>query len=449
MNTTQNGQGRARISDPLDECCQRVSEAYGKPDSTEWTNSDFVRLSHILYKRTHVQISPNTLKRIFGKIKTDARYYPQKATRDALAVYIGFSDWDQFEEKHAIALNVEAASPTLAVAIPAPVEIAPGQPIVLPAKTRRSRMWLFAAMGILVIAAVMVVSGKWKEPATRDIRLVCKNPVGENPHSAVFVLRGFRDVADLSQDLTIHFGDGRKLKLDGKDSIYSHYYEVPGRYFAILKNRDVTLDSTTVYLHTEGWTATANMMHDTTRVYPVETPGLFQNAAYGVTAPEVFHAGVDTNRTFFVDFINSRPTTISGDNFDLKLRLKTSLPRPGVRCSEVRITVGGDNTFHQIVVMKPGCVHWTKMKFSDVQLDGSTSSLDFLGADLTAGGSIELKVENRHAKLFVDEKQVFETTYTHPLRRIYCLGIKFAGIGAVESVQLHDVKTGKAFEGNF
>ena len=33
---------------------------------------------------TSVQISPNTLKRIFGKLKTHERYYPQKATRDAL-----------------------------------------------------------------------------------------------------------------------------------------------------------------------------------------------------------------------------------------------------------------------------------------------------------------------------------------------------------------------------
>lgn len=447
MNTTQNGQGRACISDPLDECCQRVSEAYGKPNSTEWTNSDFVRLSHILFKRTHVQISPNTLKRIFGKIKTGDRYYPQKATRDAMALYVGFPDWDTFVEKHALALHAETVIPALALPQLVPGRTMPETPVL--ANRRIDRKWLLVTFGIVLIAVAVVLLKKWQEPAAPDIKLICKNPVGENPHSAVFVLRSFEDVADLAGDFLIDFGDGRKVKLNGEDSIYSHYYEVPGRYFATLRNHGTTIDSATVYLHTDGWTATANMMHDTTRVYPVDVPALFRNGTYGVSAKEVSRAGVDTNRTFFVDFINSRPTAISGDDFHLKLRLKTSLPRPGVRCSEVRITIGGEETYHQIVIMKPGCVHWTRMQFSDVHRNGSTSALDFLGADLTHGGTIELRVKNRHAQLFVNTKKVFETTYNRPLQRIYGLSVKFAGIGAVESVELKDAKGKAAFDGNF
>lgn len=447
MNTTQNGQGRARISDALDECCQRVSEAYGKPDSTEWTNSDFIRLSHILYKRTHVQISPNTLKRIFGKIKTDARYYPQKATRDALALYIGFPDWDTFVEKHTLALQAETLVPVMTWPAQAPVLVEP--PLPVPVKRRASHTWRYVLSGLALIVATIVFLKKLKEPALPEVRLICKNPVGENPHSAVFVLRGFEDAAELSDGFQIDFGDGRRVKLNGQDSIYSHYYEVPGRYFATLRSNGTTIDSATVYLHTDGWTATANMMHDTTRVYPIEVPALFRPGTFGVSAREVSRAGVDTNRTFFVDFINSRPTAISGDDFHLKLRLKTSLPRPGVRCSEVRITVGGEDTYHQIVIMKPGCVHWTKMQFSDVHRNGSTSALDFLGADLTHGGTVEMRVENRHARLLINGKKVFETTYNRPLHRIYGLSVKFAGIGAVESVELKDAKGKAAFEGNF
>ena len=94
---TENGQpGKVEVFAFLEVCCRRVSETYGKPDWDKWANSDYVNLSHILFKQTHVRISPNTLKRIFGKIKTDLRYYPQKATRDALSVYIGHPDWDYF-----------------------------------------------------------------------------------------------------------------------------------------------------------------------------------------------------------------------------------------------------------------------------------------------------------------------------------------------------------------
>ncbi len=89
---TDKGQEQTWSYYYLERCCQRVAETYGREEWSEWTNGDYILLSRILFRKTRVQISPNTLKRIFGKIKTDARYYPQKATRDALAAYAGFGD---------------------------------------------------------------------------------------------------------------------------------------------------------------------------------------------------------------------------------------------------------------------------------------------------------------------------------------------------------------------
>ena len=80
----------------LDISCHSIADKFGKPVFAEWTNGDYIRLSSILLHATSVQISPNTLKRIFGKLKTPERYYPQKATRDALVQYLGYGDWDLF-----------------------------------------------------------------------------------------------------------------------------------------------------------------------------------------------------------------------------------------------------------------------------------------------------------------------------------------------------------------
>ena len=150
MIIMENGQGNASALDLLDHCCQLVADTYGKPDSSEWTNGDFIRLSHILYKKTQVQISPNTLKRIFGKIKTDARYYPQKATRDALAQYVGFADWDRFTLSQP---KPQPASPTQRpqdppVALP-PVEVAAVQ---LHAPKSSARTILLAVFALMMMA---------------------------------------------------------------------------------------------------------------------------------------------------------------------------------------------------------------------------------------------------------------------------------------------------------
>ena len=447
MIIMENGQGNASALDLLDHCCQLVADTYGKPDSSEWTNSDFVRLSSILYKKTHVQISPNTLKRIFGKIKTDARYYPQKATRDALVQYVGFADWDRF--------ILSQPKPRPASPAQRPQDLpATLPPVVVPAVQVHVRKSRVRATLLAVFASMLIGIAGWQgfllwQGEKPSATLFCKNPEGGNPHSAVFVLRNFDQVSELGNEYTIEYGDGRKSVLNGKDSVYSHYYEVPGRCLAILKKAGVPIDTVPVFLHTSGWTATANMMYDTTRVYPIEAPGLFSNGYNSISAAEIGRAGVDTNRTFFVDFINTHLSDIDGDNFELLVDVKASPPRPGVRCSQVRVTVFGDSSNHMVDIMKPGCVHWSKLQFSEIRTDGRSEGPDFLGADLTAGGTIGIKVVNRRATLLVNGRMVYENSYQKPLRHIYGLDIMFAGIGTLRSVQLKDLKTGKRFAGNF
>ncbi|WP_229212518.1 hypothetical protein [Dyadobacter soli] len=443
----ENGQDKASNLDLLDRCCQLVADTYGKPDSQEWPNGDFVRLSHILYKKTQVQISPNTLKRIFGKIKTDARYYPQKATRDALAQYVGFKDWDKFIGSQSSERQVSIAEqPAIRPIIVTPTEVA-----TFPSSRRQFpfRKLLSAVFALLLIAIAAwrgFVFWQNKQPA---VTLFCKNPEGGNPHSAVFVLRNFSQVSELSNEYSIDFGDNDKMQLNARDSVYSHYYEVPGRYFAVLKKAGIALDTVPVFLHTNGWTATANMMYDTTRVYPIEAPDLFSNGHNSISVNEIARAGVDTNRTFFVNFINTHLTGIDGDNFELLVDVKASPPRPGVRCSQVRLTVFGDSSNHMVDIMKPGCVHWSKLQFSELRKDGRSEGPDFLGADLTTGGTIGMKVVNRRATLLINGREVYQSTYNKALRHIYGLDIMFAGIGTIRSVRLKDLKTGKVFAGNF
>lgn len=447
MSIMENGQDKASSLDLLDHCCQLVADTYGKPDSSEWTNSDFIRLCSILYKKTHVQISPNTLKRIFGKIKTDARYYPQKATRDALAQYVGFADWDQFT------LGQARQQPATPVRQPAP------QPVVyrpvdvplqqLPVRKSPARKLIIAVSALIIITVAAWRGFVFWQNDQPEVTLFCKNPEGDNPHSAVFVVRNFKNVSDLTDDYTIEFGDGGKVRLNGKDSVYSNYYEVPGRCLAILKKAGVPLDTVPVFLHTNGWTATANMMYDTTRVYPIEAQGLFAGGYNSISAAQIARAGVDTSRTFFVDFINTHLTGIDGDNFELLIDVKASPARPGVRCSQVRVTVFGDSSNHMVDIMKPGCAHWSKLQFSELRKDGRSEGPNFLGADLTAGGTIGMKVVNRRATLLINGREVYKNTYEKALRHIYGLDIMFAGVGTIRSVRLKDLKTGKQFAGNF
>ncbi|GAB3018610.1 hypothetical protein [Spirosoma pulveris] len=449
----ENGQpGKVDAFAFLEVCCRKVSEAYGKPDRDRWTNSDYVSLSNILFRQTHVRISPNTLKRIFGKIKTDVRYYPQKATRDALSVYIGHPDWDHFvniqawEARRALSpsteFNKEEKMPEPAVFI---------RPETSRIRNSPDRRWVRPSLAggivLLIVSSFLIV---WQLPKNQEfVQLICRNPLGENPHSAVFQLK--RPTLDASQSVNyaILFGDGKRENLNANDSLYTHYYERPGRYFAILQQDGVNVDTTTIYLRTTAWTVTANMMHDSSRVYPIDVRNLFVGGQRSISTQEAARAGIDTNRTFFMEFINSHPTTINGDNFELSARVSSSPDRAGVRCSQVGITVWGESSQHAFEVMKSGCAHWMQLQNSDVQKNGHREDLTFMAADLRAGGTLMLKVIDRQAAIFINDRKVYETRYTKPLNTIYGVKIRFSGIGTVHSFVLKDLKTGTLFDGNF
>jgi hypothetical protein len=442
-----NGQHESKESFyHLEICCRYVAEKYGHPIITQWTNGDYIRLSSILSNNTGTQISPNTLKRIFGKLKTPERYYPQKATRDALARYAGYKDWEDFLVLH----QRPAKQSETELIKPSP----PDKPTLIAAPEKAPKKRWTIPLLLLVPVLALICWWAWPDKTMADIRpgeasIVCNNPDGENPHSAVFKLELAKNFTGNKDSFYLHFGDSRRPKRILPGVLLTHYYEVPGRYYATLLYNNKAIDTVAVYLKTNGWTATATVERDTVRVYPVTLGSLFSEGSMQVNTQQVFQAGVDTNRTFFIDFINTRPTGIDGDNFELITDVKASPARAGIRCSQVRASVYGEQALHSLFIIKPGCTSWINLRFSELSKNGETDDLSFLGADLTAGGLIKLQVINKMVTVWINNKKIYETTYQKPLGKIYGVNISFAGIGKVNKLQLRDLNTGNVFHDGF
>ena len=431
----------------LDICCRYVGEKYGHPNISKWTNGDYIKLSGVLSRQTDVQISPNTLKRIFGKLKTTERYYPQKATRDTLARYAGYKNWVAFVDEHPRPEINDKDTEKI------PEAVAIIEQTVQPVLTKKKKRWsLVAGISALAILLFIVINnyqGKTNLTGVESVQLICNNPEGTNPHSAVFKLKlpsGFQGDAN---NFLLNFADGRMPRPINASKLLTHYYEIPGRYYPVLTYNNIPLDTVSVYLKTEGWTATANIQHDSTRVYPLPYQTLFKDHRMQVTTQELYRAGVDTNRTFFVHFVNSMPMEINGDGFELIVDLATSIERPGVRCSQVDICVYGERSMHMVRMMKPGCSSFNGVRFSDNYLDGQFEDLGAMGKDLSKGGNFKLEIKNKQGLVWIDGKQVYRAGYKMPVGKIYGLEISFSGVGWVNSVALRDLRSGKTFQSVF
>lgn len=447
-----NGQGAIPYSFYyLDICCHQVEMKFTTKPIEEWTNTDYLRLKNVLLQQTDVAISPNTLKRIFGKLKTSSRYYPQKATRDALAIYIGYADWESFVAGQSPAEQAPAPTGT-SVEDTLPPPTAPSMAEEHPAAGKsaiRKYGLIITGLLIIIMTGLLARYNLNKKEITNPlgkVRLICQNPEGNTaPHSVVFRLQipeGLHLTTE-QQQFTIDFGDNRPVRKIRPGELVTRFYEIPGRYYAVLKYEEQPLDTFPIYLRTSGWSATASMPTDTMRVYPIESPDITGEEGIEASAVNLHHAGIDTGHTFYVNFINARPLPISADNFELTVVARTSESRPGVRCSQIGVTVYGEKTKHSFVVMKPGCEAFIDAFFSDWLGNGIYTDLSALSADLTQGGKIRLTVIDKKVAVFINEKEVFKTTYNITAGNIYGIGVMFSGIGKIFEVKLRNLQTQK------
>jgi hypothetical protein len=423
----------------LDICCKKIAEKVGDKPVADWTNSDYVKLSGLLLHKTRVHLSENTLKRIFRKQKTSNYYYPQKATRDALAQFIGCRDWYEFELINPVPGNKESSTQTTAITAHSSAQA------IKPEVNYKARIFMpLAVIGIAAVFFIVRNLGK-SNIEVKNVTLHCLNPIGQTPHSAFFKLGVNGTMPDSASNFFIDFSDEKIKKASFRDSLISHYYEVPGRYYPLLYYKNKLIDTAYVYLQTKGWTATAALWKDTSRVYPILKTDIAQSKTLNISALEVFKAGIDTNRTFFIHYANIKPTHVNGDNFELTVNITSSHSRPGVRCSQADIFIYGENDKHHLGIIKPECVAWDLYQFSENHKNGEKDDLRALGYDLSTGAVVTLLVENKKVKLLINSKKVFQTNYVRPIGKIMGVKISFAGIGHFEDLMIRDLQTGESF----
>lgn len=421
---------KAKEFNILELCCLKIAAKLNRGNYTDWKNSDYIYLSAQLKKETKVYISENTLKRIFGKLATSEEYTPQKATRDALALYIGYRDWEEF-------VKVENTNRKAYQHLPEPATVnstANATPDT-PSKSPKY-MYGFIAAFVLLVSFFVFTYKNSQEDISIDVQLMNLHPTGYSPHSAMFKLKNnSEEVFDLT-DFRMDFDNWRSRYRKWHDSIITFYYEKPGVYYPKLYYKDKVIDTQRVVLNSAGWEVTCRMEHDTTRMYPIAQGGTDLFTPPSISLKDVHRAGVDTMRTFFTHFSNVQPFNQSADQLSIEAFIKTSPIRPGVRCSQVDLKLYGEESTHYFVLIKPECISWADYKFSENYKGGRNQNLESFGHDLREGKKVRLTIINKKVTIYVDDKPVFKTQYEKPIGQLLGIDFMFSGVGEIKDVKL-------------
>ena len=81
-------------------CREDIEKSLSWGACADWSNEDFDLLSERIWGKTKVRLSLSTMKRIWGRVKYEN--FPNSVTLNALAAYLGYSNWRDFCEHHPV-----------------------------------------------------------------------------------------------------------------------------------------------------------------------------------------------------------------------------------------------------------------------------------------------------------------------------------------------------------
>ena len=404
----------------LSELCTRA----GLPGPGDLVQRDMIALCDTIESNTGVLISLSTIKRLlngqFARI-------PQVATLNAIALSAGYKDWKDFTQAKAPRERARMED-----------KQKPDGPGPAPKPRARPRFLLAGAILILVLLATLAVLMSHESgPANIDKAHFSATKVTGNdiPNTVIFKY----SVDSVSAD---SFFIQQSWDRNRRVQVYKHnytltdiYYE-PGYHTAKLIAGDKIIRTLPVSIPTDRWLfyAIENKAGSRPKYITHRDTGMLK-----LSTGELLASNIDLQKdnvycnTWFPSDI-----VYSSDNFSLKCRVRIK-PVNNESCPLLMCEVYCQKYFMYFKSTLKGCTSMLTAQFGENELNGRTSDLSGLGADLREWQEMEFTVRDKKVSIAINGKQTYANAYTQSAGLITGLGFISNGIS---EVQLVDLKTG-------
>ena len=409
--------------------CERL---FGRGAASGWTHSDFVDLSQAILRDTKVNISPSTLKRIFGKVSVEDDYLPQQATIEALEKFGGYSEPEitQFPPvpDSPAQETVPAVEPVLYVA---------AEPTVASPTSRRLKDHKAAlAVATALLALLGFLALKFFQSESKPAgRITLTDTEGVLPATAFFSLQ-----APTGDDsLFVDFGDKTAVVyVVPEQKSIAHNYLYPGVFTVKLRTRQDTVSTTKALVRSNGWLELGfNRPQDLPNHYyafPATRTG--QDSLFHITNSELHKTGLDTTSPFFTRLCNFAPIANNTDNFVFEATFRNEAQGKRINCRSSQFQVTGLRNIIRFKLVSPGCSYRILNVVSEQNFRGNKINLSQFVINPDQWNVIKLINNNKHVSLLVNNKLLFTGVYKKSLGEIKGVFLEFEGNGFIKSCSL-------------
>lgn len=388
-----------------------------------WIDYNYTKLHEQILEATHVSISVRTLKRIF---RGNDNYDPQMATKNAMAQYLGFSDWADFSQT-----NFDD-NPTPQPAESSSIKSAPGaNPVAAVNKRKRNFRWV-ASIILMVAVSALLWSLLFKH---ETVSFNVKSTSGSVPLTAAISY----DLSNFSyKNAFIDFGSGGeyKLLLNPKGEL-AYQYKTPNFFKMRLLADGRTLASAVIDAHTSDWACYVG--NNDVNAQVITDRSQFTNDSSLYFPPAAIRAlNIDVNKEYWVDYRNIRNFHIDGDQMAVEFRLRNSRDIGGFDCYDTSLEFTGENGRGRFKFVKPGCTQYADTEFGDTKLTGNFHNLSSLGIDLSKWTVVRIETSHKTSMVYINNVFKFKTAYHIPIGNIRGFFCRFKGSGQLDFIRVYD-----------
>lgn len=406
---------------------RQIESRWNRGAAADWNDRDFARLSEDIWQQTGYSISISTLKRTWGRVKSNSR--PSAATLDVLAQFAGYEDYRDFQRRSDHPAATAAIFPKDTVRIPAVA--------VIPPRHRQGLVWLLALIALPLLGYLIYSFSKPLPVDYSGVRFSLDRVTIGTPNTVLF----HYDLGDTPYNkLELQQSwDERKRQLLTSDSglVTTTYYE-PGYFNAKLVVDGEIIRSRHLYVPTDGFQLYLSGQDRQHPVYLADS--LLQSSHTGALRVDpIIKTRLDelTDGRLHLDHLADAPV-INGDNFVLRARFRLTEARAEAICSRIWCTVVGTEEVYHLQFGLPGCIGELNHYLNGIRVRGRQNDQSAFGINVGEWVDLRLVSQKGELQIFINDTLAIEQAIPTGIGRLGGVRFVFEGLPEIEVLEMED-----------
>ena len=411
----------------IDLCKIQIEKKFSFGNGNGYTQRDLEVLAVHIEEKTGVKISLSTLKRLW---KNKYKQSPQLATLNALAEVLDYRDWQGFKQS-----NPRSSG------LPNPLlkRVLTGLSLVI----------------VSVLAFVFLSKPQKKTKEIENGRIGIVGPV--HFKASKTVTRGIPNTVVFNYDVTNVIADSfyiqqswnpqNRVPIDPRGNALTCIYYESGFHRARLMANDSVIVERPVHILSDGWEPHL-YYNESAEPINLKNELIISNGRLHLDSSMLARRNIDNSKRFHSRISNSQVFDVHSDNFSFISRMKVDDLFHEL-CPWMSIIIITEVNIFRVVLQNKGCEKYASYKLGEIEKRGGTNDLSALGCDVYDWQDLELKVEDKHASIYLNGELTYKEVYEKDFGKIRGLVYVFNGTGSIDYTGLGNAQGTIIFEDDF